>query len=157
MKLLVPVVPVAKGSVSSIAFKTKEGKLRSRVFHSNASKKCEKAIRDYINTHFPDLVPLSGPVAVDVVLHLKRPKSVTRNLPYKKGLDSDKGARTILDALAGLVYVDDCQVTTLFVAKVYATEQEGIEIEVTQDYSDDDILYDSCAFDYRDDLVNATR
>jgi hypothetical protein len=69
--------------------------------------------------------PMLGPVAVEVVLTLTRPRSVKpadRPWPSLKSPhhgDIDKLARTVLDALTGVVVKDDAQVVELTATKVY--------------------------------------
>jgi hypothetical protein len=81
--------------------------------------------------------PYPGPVAATLILRFTRPKSapkrVTRPATRSSG-DIDKQARNILDALqdAGVI-VDDAQVVTLTVHKVFARTGElpGATITIT--------------------------
>lgn len=73
----------------------------------------------------PDGAPLplypSGPVAVALWLALPRPKRAAADaVPAQQRYDVDKFARATLDAWTGTVYLDDGQVTELYVAKAYA-------------------------------------
>lgn len=68
---------------------------------------------------------LDGPVAVEVIFHLPRPKALlTRSkagqiIPHTKKPDLDKLARACKDALTGVVWNDDAQVTDLIARKRY--------------------------------------
>ena len=63
--------------------------------------------------------PIEGPVEVQAVFTMPRPKTVKRPLP-SVAPDIDKLARTILDGLtAGGVLVDDSLVVKLLASKVY--------------------------------------
>lgn len=78
--------------------------------------------------------PLVGPVSVEVVFLLPRPKSVStkrRPLPTVKP-DLDKLLRSTLDALKSAgVYGDDSQVVQVACSKVYAEDQpSGAVIEI---------------------------
>ena len=74
---------------------------------------------------------LSGPVALDVTFTMVRPPSVSakrRPEPTVKP-DLSKLLRAAEDALTGIVYVDDAQVTEALVRKVYG-EAPGMACEV---------------------------
>lgn len=63
---------------------------------------------------------LDGPVAVDAVFTLPRPKSRPLRDRYPdRRPDLDKAARGLLDGLTGPVFVDDAQVCRLVVEKRY--------------------------------------
>ena len=66
--------------------------------------------------------PLDGPVGVEAVFVVDRPKSVTyarRPWPTARDLDVDKGLRAVLDAFQPLVFGDDSQVVEALAAKYY--------------------------------------
>ena len=50
---------------------------------------------------------------------------------YKGRIDSDNIAKSILDALNNIVYVDDSQVTCLLVFKIYG-EEAKVEVELEE-------------------------
>ena len=78
-------------------------------------------------------VPIfTGPVAVDIVFYLARPKTVKRVMPHTRP-DLDQLSRAVLDALpvAG-VWVDDAQVVNLHAVKVYADSHPCCLITVTE-------------------------
>lgn len=75
--------------------------------------------------------PWTGPIGLEVTFFVARPKSVTRALPEVKP-DGDKLLRATADALTGILFVDDGQVTDWIARKRYATAEEpcGAWIEV---------------------------
>ena len=77
-----------------------------------------------------------GPVRVDIVFYLPRPKTVKekdRPLPIVPP-DIDKLVRGALDGIgqSGMVWGDDSQVIELRAVKVYATDFQGAEIKITE-------------------------
>lgn len=63
---------------------------------------------------------LLGPVALEALVVVPRPKTVTRPYPTTRSAsDWDHYARAVSDALTGLVYVDDTQVVDGHVSKRY--------------------------------------
>jgi crossover junction endodeoxyribonuclease RusA len=69
-------------------------------------------------------------VRVTLMFCLPQPKKPTRQHPTTKP-DLDKLARAILDALTGIAYKDDSQVTQLDAQKVYTFAEPGVYITVT--------------------------
>lgn len=62
-----------------------------------------------------------GPIEVDVLFYLPRPKSRPVDVWHATRPDVDKLARSTLDALtAAEIWHDDCQVSVLWVRKRYA-------------------------------------
>jgi Holliday junction resolvase RusA-like endonuclease len=67
----------------------------------------------------------SGPVEIEVCFYLPRPKALLtkklapQNVPHVKKPDVDKLARSCADALKGVVWNDDSQVTDLIARKRY--------------------------------------
>ena len=74
--------------------------------------------------------PLEGSVTVDAWFYLQRKKSVTRDHPNVRP-DLDKLTRAILDALTGIAYKDDAQVTRINVSKEYAKQLDSVGVCVT--------------------------
>jgi len=73
--------------------------------------------------HFttPDL----GPVFVEIVFYLPRPKSMPKGRIRPTIMpDLDKLARSTLDALTGIAYKDDAQVVNLVLSKYYPPGDE---------------------------------
>lgn len=79
-----------------------------------------------------DWLPLNGPVRVELVFLLDRPKSVKRPLPQTRP-DIDKLARSTLDALQSSgVIVEDGRVADLVLSKRYADGvPAGCQIRIT--------------------------
>lgn len=79
--------------------------------------------------------PLEGPVVVTTRFELVRPKSEPKSkpslAPAKRGLDVDKAARAILDAITGVCFIDDAQVADLIVKKRWAPPGAGPGVTVT--------------------------
>ena len=63
--------------------------------------------------------PIAGPVEVQLLFYLPRPKTVRRALPEIPP-DVDKLTRAALDALEGIAYKNDAQIVSLIARKLYA-------------------------------------
>lgn len=74
------------------------------------------------------------PATVMLKFVLPRPKSTPKLKPFAvKRPDLDKLVRAVLDAITGVIIVDDSQVITLFATKELADpdQQPGVHVEVT--------------------------
>jgi crossover junction endodeoxyribonuclease RusA len=80
--------------------------------------------------------PLKGPVSVRLHFRLTRPPTVHRAAPHVKP-DVDKLQRAVFDALTGIVWDDDGQVTKVMAEKEYASAEEGPLVHVIV-FADDD-------------------
>ena len=79
---------------------------------------------------------LCGPVALTVAFRMPRPKKYQKpNRPvfHCTKPDIDKLLRAVLDALTGVVFVDDSQIVTVIATKQYAAFEEAPHIQVTVD------------------------
>lgn len=84
--------------------------------------------------------PLAGPLRVDLTFLLPRPKAITsKKKPNPrcwapKKPDRDNLEKSFQDALNGQLWVDDSQIVTGQVRKMYAAgdEQPCVEVEVTE-------------------------
>jgi len=67
--------------------------------------------------------PLEGPVSVQLYFRMPRPKSApkSRKLPCVRP-DLDHLVRAVGDALSGVVYKDDGQITSFSLEKSYSDE-----------------------------------
>jgi crossover junction endodeoxyribonuclease RusA len=81
--------------------------------------------------------PLDGPLAIRLGFVMPRPTSTPkrRTPPAVKKPDVDKLARAVLDALTGVAWRDDSQITDLRASKRLAEldEQPGVHIHLTAD------------------------
>ena len=77
--------------------------------------------------------PLDGPVALDLEFVMRRPKAWGKNRhdPMTQRPDIDKLSRAILDAITGVLVLDDSQVTTLTAHKRRAHPGEPTGVHIT--------------------------
>lgn len=122
--------PVSKGSHKSFGTISK-GKIKTWVVdqHETQLQKLYKLVKKSVEG--VENIPVDGPVKVQMVFHVRRPKTVRRKLPSVKP-DIDKLARAINDALTGLVIKDDGQVCSLVAIKDYACKQPYTEVVVEE-------------------------
>lgn len=98
---------------------------------SSSVKTWEQTIRtvaeEYSNAY------TTSPVRVRLRFALPRPKSLPRqaSLLHAKRPDVDKLARAVLDALTGIIWNDDAQVTSLHASKVYVQVDEPPKLMIT--------------------------
>ena len=100
----------------------------------------EDLVKFHANLAMIDLAPIEGPVAVYIYIKLAVPKSYSKKRteaclsglerPTKKP-DWDNVAKSVSDAINGIVYVDDCQVVNAHITKVYSTNA-GVSVCVKE-------------------------
>ena len=100
----------------------------------------EELVKFYANIAMVDLDPLQGAVAVYIYIKLAVPKSYSKKRteaclsglerPTKKP-DWDNVAKSICDAMNGIVYMDDTQIVDAHVTKVYAANA-GVDVGVKE-------------------------
>ena len=90
------------------------------VYTPTKTKVYEKSVADMAKIQF-NKKPLVGPLKIEVVFYLKKPKSVKRKYPVVKP-DLDNLEKGLYDALEGIVYVGDQQIVTHTTSKWYANE-----------------------------------
>lgn len=123
LKIFVPGIPASKGSMSI-----------SRSGHMYpADKKLKKWSRDIslISKSKSHDEPTDGPVSVTLSFYFSK-KTNNQWTEYTKKPDIDKISRAVLDALTGIIYIDDCQVYHLEAKKLYAEfgHEPGVVIEI---------------------------
>lgn len=125
--------PVTQGSKRGIPLRN--GRVALVESGGDRLKQWRHAINDEARTHWGE-PPLTGPAMVMATFHLVRPAShpkTRRTWPTKRGLDIDKAARAVLDALTGVCFLDDAQVCRLVVTKDWATDgRPGVQITVSE-------------------------
>jgi Holliday junction resolvase RusA-like endonuclease len=75
--------------------------------------------------------PYAGPLYARLTFHLPRPKTATRMWPFGRP-DLDNLAKAVLDGLNGVVFHDDAQVCCMDLAKHYAVDRVGVQVEITE-------------------------
>jgi crossover junction endodeoxyribonuclease RusA len=76
--------------------------------------------------------PIDGAVSVELYFSLLRPKSAPKSrIWHTTRPDVDKLARALLDAMTGIVFRDDSQVTDLVVQKRY-WQESGVRVIVQE-------------------------
>ena len=122
------------------------GKGRPRVcrnvtYTPKETKDYETLVRTCYKQKYRDKEPIAAkiPVEVEIYAYFKIPKSTTKKqkvliennelFPTVKP-DGDNISKIILDALNGLAYYDDNQVTDLTIYKQYATTDEKVGVVV---------------------------
>lgn len=110
----------------------------ARVYSDPTTRKYEQSIREVAERMMCGKMPLEGALSVSLRFRLSVPASYSKRLrtailageePYFGSFDADNLAKAILDALNGVLFVDDKQVVRLFVEKLGA-EQPGVDIRV---------------------------
>lgn len=116
-------VPAPKGSMR--AFKSRNGKVV--VTHDNpATAPWAQRVAWAARAEMRGRAPFTGPVSLRLHFYLPKPKAAVkegRDMPCVKP-DVDKLQRNVLDALSGILYSDDGQVTSVHASKEYATPPE---------------------------------
>ena len=110
-----------------------------RVYTPNKTKDYEFLVQQYFRMQYPKYETLKGRISINIIAYLKIPQSTSKTKiqemlenkisPTKKP-DVDNIAKSILDALNGLVFEDDNQVSKISVEKRFALEEKAvIEVE----------------------------
>ena len=120
-------VPVPKGSMRAFL---PPGSTRPIVTDSNRNvKPWTVAVRTAAveaRRRDPEAYIADGPVALDVTFYLPCPRSAPKRRPVypAKRPDLDKLVRVVADALSGVLWHDDAQVTALVARKRYVGRQD---------------------------------
>jgi len=132
-------VPVPKGSWKTMVKKlplcktcSVGNQLRAFLIPDNKVKRYAKLLNKMAKLSFKKATPWEGAVALNITFYMPRPKSCPKTRLYPEVRpDVDKLERCVLDALTGVLYADDGQVTDLQSRKRYS-EKVGIVIEATR-------------------------
>ena len=105
----------------------------------------ETLIRELFAVKYPDHQPMTGPVWMEVVAHMRIPSSKSKKVKTAMidGLvfptvkpDADNLLKVFADAMNGLAYMDDKQIVSASVSKRYS-ERPRAEVEV-KEYTEED-------------------
>ena len=137
LRMFVPGLPAAEGSVRGF-----QAGARTVVVHDNKASLgvWRHAVTSRAAELWGDAPPLDVAVGVDVCFHLPRPPSTPKRRIYPQVRpDVDKLGRAVLDALTGVVFVDDARVVELRCRKVYAVAAPpGADVRVWAMSADQD-------------------
>lgn len=122
IRFAIPGVAVPKARARTVA---QGGRVHS--YTPEATKAWEQAVQWAAKPHRPES-PLTCPLAVAMVFYLPKPKRCKREHPSVRP-DIDNYAKAILDALNGMMWVDDGQIVQLTASKSYGEPRVEIEIQ----------------------------
>ena len=90
----------------------------------------ELYVKQIANENAPPKL-LSGPLEMTLDFYLQRPQSLPVNVNYMtKRPDADNLAKSVMDALEGVIYEHDAQVVVLHIVKQYGTP--GVDIKIVE-------------------------
>lgn len=129
-------------SVSFDVFGKVRGKGRPRftrgghAYTPKGTRDYERAIREaFENAPGRPPEPFSGPISVCIMTYRQLPKSTPKSVIREHDThkpDADNVAKVVLDALNGVAWVDDAQVTSLTIAKLDRTRgPERLSVRIT--------------------------
>ena len=110
------------------------------VYTPTRTKDYETLVEQYFLLKYPRFKPFEGRVQVEINALFEVPKSTKKSdrelmlenkvNPTKKP-DIDNIVKIILDAMNGIAFKDDTQITKLFVEKTYSTS-ESVKIKISE-------------------------
>ena len=135
IEFTIPGAAAPQGSKRAIRLRTG----RTVLVESSAKVRPFRAVAALCATEAWHQPPTAGTVALEVAFRFVRPKSHHRSngdlragAPLTPGKpDIDKLLRALLDALTGVVYVDDSQVACIWATKEYGPRSETTVSVVT--------------------------
>lgn len=134
IEFFVPGIPVPKGSAKAF-FNRHAQKIIVMQDNRERQKPWASLISLYAQRKIAQL--LEGPVAINLIFHMPRPKAHFGKGGLKAGApsfhsvkpDLDKLERAVLDALTSIIWRDDSQVAMLSGAKIYS-DQPGVKVTI---------------------------
>jgi len=131
--ITIPGVPVAKGRPKAVRM----GKTGIRMYTPTKTASYEATCRIFAMIAMGGNAPLSEPLAVSFILHMPIPSSLSQKKqaelvgkPHTKKPDASNIVKAVEDALNGIVWNDDSQISLLTAHKVYSTEPR-VEVAVS--------------------------
>ncbi len=96
------------------------------------TRRWEKIIFGQAVSYRPEYL-WEGPIVMSLTFLMPRPKSLPKKvLHHIKKPDLDNLAKSVKDALQGIIYKTDSQVITLILRKKYAQDEPGVEVEMEE-------------------------
>ena len=131
ISFFVPGVPLAQGRPRAFLIKKTQ---RVRVYDPENSREWKAQVRWLARQEYPGGV-LTGPIRLVLMFALPRPKSLPKKITeHTKRPDCSNLAKAVEDALRGVLYHDDSQITWLTIIKSYVHEDgeksPGVRITV---------------------------
>lgn len=121
LSFFVPGLPKTQGSMTSYG--------RGRMTHSPGLVVWRNDVRR-VAMHMMRGLLWDGPIAMELVFHLRKPcKPANPEVPDHT-LDLDKLVRAIGDALEGVVYTNDARICGIAAGKIWADPDPGVVIKV---------------------------
>ena len=107
---------------------TKRGN-KATMYTPDSTKNFENYVKLVASQHAPEeLLTTALEIRLDFFFH--RPKSLAKKIRYHtKKPDVDNLAKSVLDALEGIIYVNDAQVISLIVTKDYGVPLCRVRVE----------------------------
>jgi len=76
---------------------------------------------------------IDGPIKMQLDFYLPRPKSLSKKVIYHaKKPDIENLAKSVLDALQGIIYTNHSRVCQLVCRKKYSTDGYGVLVDITE-------------------------
>lgn len=113
-----------------------------RTYNPTSTVEYEKLVKEsyknQLGRTFIGTEDFEGEISVKITAYFKPNKSTSKklkeeliknNIGYTHKPDCDNIAKIILDALNGLAFKDDNQITELFITKLYG-EEDKVEVEI---------------------------
>jgi len=136
MKLFYKISAVAKGRPR---FRMLPGRNYPMVYTDTVTATYETAIKMLTKAQLGKyFVPFDGAISVSINIEITRPKSVTRDYPSVKP-DLDNYAKAILDALNGIIWLDDAQICSLQITKSYNLKPT-ISVEIDHHQGESNVI-----------------
>ncbi len=131
--------PVAQPRTKSQAVMSKSGRMFAHTYEpgkkDSPARQWKADIKQEAIKHKPP-TPFRGPVGVEIVFYFPRPARLCRKIdamgpiPHVCKPDRDNCEKAVLDALKGILFVDDCQVYQGEVRKFYHAKAEGPRADI---------------------------
>lgn len=92
----------------------------------------EAFVKDQSNRHRPEKL-WEGALLMTLVFYMPRPKSLPKKVIHHiKKPDLDNLAKSIKDALQGIIYRTDSQIVELNLRKIYGTCEHGVVVDIEE-------------------------
>lgn len=118
-----------KGRPRARVHKLSSGKTFAQIYTPPDTRGAEAMVRQFASEAMKDRALFEGPVLVNVTMWLLIPKSWSKQrqltATYATGRpDLDNIAKSIADAMNGIVYADDSQIASLHITRNYGTVEK---------------------------------